>query len=174
MCFLTRADGLLRTDTALFTCFFKIYHHKDWGIPVSPPGRQLPLECVGECTCVYLPTALWANHNAQTPSPCRAGINMSRVLGSTSSHWQQQLEDTAVTGVRASVVPLRFIKNTELTEQTHSGWMSLTQTHTNVQHIHPPWLFHFFIFCFQESFSNEKQMLWICLLRLFVNAVVRL
>lgn len=65
------------------------------------------------------------------------------VFGSTLSHWQQQLEDvcTAVTGVRASacdVVPLRFIKNTDLTEQTHSGWMSLTHTHTHKCTTHTP------------------------------------
>lgn len=51
------------------------------------------------------------------------------VFASTLSHWQNQLEDvcTAVTEVCVSaydVVPLRFIKNTHLTEETHSGWMS--------------------------------------------------
>ena len=83
-----------------------------------------PVERMRECTCVSTD----CSHTT-----CRAGMSLC-AFGSTVSYRWRQLEDvcTAVTRVQASacdVVPIRFIKNTDLTEQTHSGWMSLTSGH---------------------------------------------
>lgn len=160
-----RHTALKDRDTALFTYFFKIDHHKDWGIPVSPPCRQLPLQCVRKCTCVSTDCSVGQSSsrhsNTYTYTSCRAGKSRC-VFGSTSSHWQLEDVCTAVTGVRASacdVVPLWFIKNTELTEQTHSGWMSLINTCTH-RHTRHDYLTFFFILSCQEDFSNEKQVHW--------------
>lgn len=139
---------------------------------MSPSGRQLLSVCVRECTCAFTDCFVGQSPsrstNTCTCTSCRASMSQC-MFGSTLSHWQKQLEDicTAVTGVRAStcdVVPLRFIKNTDLTEQTHSGWMSLTRTHIHTYthecttHTSAMTIELFLYFAVKRA-SNEKQVL---------------
>lgn len=120
-----RQTALKDRDMALFTYFVKIDHRADWGILLSPPCKQLPLQCVWECTCASgecpVNQSSCRHSDTCTCTSCRAGtVNVSLLY---VGFYLESLADkgccSAATGVRASAydaVPLWFVKNAELTE----------------------------------------------------------
>lgn len=160
--FLTRADRLLqRTETLIcLPVFLRLIAATIEGCQCHQQEGNY-LWRVWESVHVY---PLHHQTDTRTRASCRTGMSLSQCgFGSTLIHWQLQLEDvcTAATRVWACVVPLRFIKNTDLTEQTHSGWMNWTHKHA---HTHTSK-------CFTNTpgMTSELLLLLTCQLRLFVK-----
>lgn len=116
-------------------------------LSVSPPGWQISLELLTDC--------------ARGSAGFFAGQSFICQSSRYEYEWvcvwfyleslQQRLDIIyiAMAGDRENV-PQQFIKNTDLAEQAHSGWMSLyVRIHIHTHNA-------YWIFCCQDSFSNGK------------------